>query len=600
MKNLNLIACILFTAYSLTACDTLPTTSTPPPAAEPVVRLPPASSDKIKQANALYQQGKKRQAAHAYFAAGKDTSSPERERLMLQAVEVAAMIPDEALMQQFFAGIKTSRLDSNNKARYNYGKALLALIKNQPDIALDILPKEVSHLSPGLANKILLTRLRAADKTNNHFKIAEERVRQHAYLKNDKNRANNRKQIWQHLNKLSSSNINEQRKKANNHVFRGWLDLVYLNKLNSDDATLNNNLMNWRKNFSNHPAEPFSYSIAKNQGQTTATTTESSLPTSSSVGKSIAVLLPFNGRFANVGNDLYRGIADAHKKHSPNTQIRKYDTSQLDATVVYNQALQQGAGFILGPFSKENITSMARNGYLQKPALSLNYLPPTLKHPSNLYQIGLLPEDETLQVATLATHKGQKRALVMVPDSQWGRRLEKAFSAAYRSREGEIAKVVYYPNRATNYSHNVAELLSAASSADMIFLAASPTQARLIYPAIMRSLARSSAEKNPVVYATSHIYSGRPSPSLNNNLNGIIYTEIPSILASNESPAQQYPRLYALGQDAFIISQSLADLKQGTAISGKTGKISYSSDGRFHRILEWATFQKGVPVSYVP
>ncbi len=600
MKNLNLIACILFISFYLTGCDTLPTASTPPPAADPVVVLPPASTDKIKQANALYQQGKKRDAAYAYFAAGQDTSSPERERLMLQAVEVAAMIQDKNLMQQFFAGISTSRLDANNKARYNYGKALLALIKKQPDIALDILPTDVSNLATGLANKILLTRLRAADNTKNHFKIAQERVRQHTYLKNAKNRANNREQIWQHLNKMSNTEINYERKKAKHHTFRGWLDLAHLNKLNSADATLNNNLLNWRKNFPNHPADSISSSISNNQGQPTNTNTTSSTPTTSSVGKSIAVLLPFNGRFANVGNDLFRGIADAHKKLSPDTQLRKYDTSQLDATVVYNQALQQGAGFILGPFSKSNIASMARNGYLQIPALSLNYLPSTLSHPSNLYQIGLLPEDEALQVATLAASKGQKRALVIVPDSQWGKRLENAFSAAYRSREGEIKKVVRYPNRATNYSHNVAELLSAASSADMIFMAASPTQARLIYPAIMRTLSRSSSEKKPVVYATSHIYSGRPSPSLDNNLNGIIYTEIPSVLASNESPTQQYPRLYALGQDAFVISQKLAELKQGTTIHGKTGKISYSSDGRFHRTLEWATFKNGTPISYVP
>ncbi len=596
MKNLNLIAATLLASLYLTGCDTLPTATNPPPAAEPVVRLPPASTDKVKQANSLYQQGKKREAAYAYFAAGQDSASPERERLMLQAVEVAAMIQNESLMQQFFAGIKTSRLDSNNRARYNYGKALLALIKKQPAIALDILPTDVSQLSSGLANKILLTRLRAADKTNNPFKIAEERVRQHSYLKKSKNQASNREQIWQNLNKVSKTEIVYERKNTKSRIFRGWLDLVYLSKLGGDTTALNNNLTNWRKNFPNHPAKSISYNIAKGSSSNQGTT---DTPVNS-VGKSIAVLLPFSGRFANIAGDLYRGIEDAHKKASPNTTLKKYDTSQTDATVVYNQALQQGAGFVLGPFAKENIASMSRNGYLQIPALSLNYLPSTLSHPSNLYQIGLLPEDEALQIAKLAADKGQKRALVLVPNSQWGKRLESSFSNAYRSRGGEVIKVVRYPNRATNYSHNVSELLSSVSSANMIFMAASPTQARLIYPAIMQTLSRSSNDNKPIVYATSHIYSGRPSPSLDNNLNGIVYTEIPSILSSKVSPAQQYPRLYALGQDAYIISQKLSELKQGSTIKGKTGTIRYSNDGRLHRTLEWATFRNGSPVSYVP
>ena len=597
-NNLKRIA-LLTIATILSACETLPTAPEPVPAADPLItsHTPTASIDKIKQANAFYRQGKKRLAANAYFAAGKDSPPPEKERLMLQAIEVAAMIPDTQLMQQYFSAINTSRLDTNNRARYNYGKALLALIKNQPTIALDILPTDVSRIDPALANKILLTRLRAADKTKNHLRMAEERIRQHSHLKKPNNRSNNIKKIWQNLSKVPAQTIDQKRKNTRNSVFRGWFDLAYIDKVSSDNVTRANNLTQWRKHFPNHPA------ITVNQRLSGHSVTTNNTPISTgsvvdSVGKNIAVLLPFSGHMGNVGNNLLRGIKVAHQQYSSGTALRSYDTSQVDATVVYNQALQQGAEFILGPFSKQNIASMARNGYLQKPALSLNYLPSTERHPNNLYQIGLLPEDEALQVATLATSNGQKRALLMVPDSQWGKRLESSFSAAYRSRSGEIVKVVRYPNRATNYSHHVSDLMNAASSADMIFIAASPTQARLIYPAITQN--QSSHENKLPVYATSHIYSGRPSPSLDSNLNGIIYTEIPSILSSPNDPSQQYPRLFALGEDAFIISQKLKALKQGASIKGKTGTISYSPDGRLHRVLEWATFRNGVPTSYVP
>lgn len=597
MKTINLTISTpllsIFLLTFLTGCETVPTVDYPPPAADPVIKSSTISADKVNLANTLFQQGKKREAANAYFDAAKDSPSPERERLMLQAVEIAAMLPDERLMQQFYRSINTTSLDTNNKARYNYTKALLALIRNQPKIALDILPINVRNISSGLANKILLTRLRAAEKTGNDFNIAAERIRQHSHLKKPNNISNNRQLIWKHLNKVSKTELNLERSRTKDRNLRGWLDLVYLKNLPGGSESLNKNLNNWRKNFPNHPAKSISDSLAPSSS---ATASDDTRPAPSSVGKSIAVILPFSGRLGNVGSDLYQGIADAHKKLSPETKLLRYDTSQLDATVIYNQALQQGAEFILGPFSKQNIASIARNGYLQKPLLSLNYLPQTTSHPSNLFQIGLLPEDEALQIAKFTAGKGLKRSLVLVPDSAWGKRLESSFTAAYHSRGGEITKVIRYPNRASNYSHNVSELLKSAGSAEMIFMAASPTQARLIYPQI----AQSNIEKKPPVYATSHIYSGNSSPSLDNNLNGIIYTEIPYALATAGKSTHKYPRLYALGQDAFVISQKLSELKQGKVISGKTGKISTSNDGRLHRVLDWATFREGVPVSYTP
>lgn len=591
MKKLSLLAFPLLTAQLLlTGCETIPVTrDISIPEAEPV-GTSPAANQQIQLANQLYQQGKKREAAVAYFQAGEMSRTPERERLMLQAIEVAAMLPDKQLMNQYFDAIPTANLDKNNRARYDYTKALLALLDNQPQFALDILPNDISGLAKGLGNKILITRLRAAEKTGNKFAIILERVRQDGYLQTERNRNHNRQQIWQHIGKLSPTEIDQQRRATNDRNLRGWLDLAHLKNISKDQETLTNNLNNWRKNFPNHPARSISDTLGSTeQGDPT-------LSMAGSTGKAVGVLLPLTGRYASIGNELFQGIEDAHKRLSPGTPLFKHDTSNLDATVVYNQTLQQGTGFVLGPFQKENIVSMSRNGYLPVPALSLNYLPAASRTPENMLQIGLLPEDEAQQIAKFASSKGQKRALVMVPESNWGQRLEKAFSETFNSNNGTIAKVVRYPNRATNYSNEVAKLMKGATSADMIFLAASPTQARSIYPAITQD----SSTPIPTVYATSHIYSGRPSPSLDNNLNGIIYTEIPYILDAQENTGRKYPRLYALGQDAFLISRKLNELKLGRSISGKTGKISYSGDGRLHRTLPWATFKDGSVVPYAP
>ena len=587
----------LLTAFFISGCTPPPVTTYPPPAAEPVV-LPPtppagaANSDAIRKANALFRSGKRREAAHAYYQAGLKSPSPQRERLILQAVEAAAILKDTQLMQQFFASIDTNRLDRNNRVRYNYGKGLLALYQKQPAIALDILPNQVSNLPVELAKKIRLARYSAARELGNPVLQATELIQLHSLDNKPLSDADSQR-IWQTLGKLSLNQLNSERRKQKTSVLRGWFDLAYIKKVSFSDETLSNNLQNWHKNYPHHPATSFSHTLLADN--TPAAPTQ---PIADSTGKSIAVLLPFNGRFASVGKALYQGIVDAHKQITPDTRLLQLDTSSLDASVVYNQALQQGAEFILGPFRKENILSMSRNGYLPKPALSLNYLPANTSHPNNLFQIGLLPEDEAIQIAQFAANKEQKKALLMVPDSSWGSRLENAFAHAYKERGGDLLNSVRYPNRATNYAQEISRLLANNSEADIIVMIGSPTQARLIYPAIRETLQRSESDKKPVVYATSHIYSGRPSPSLDNNLNGIIYTEIPYILTSTDAGSQQYPRLYALGQDALLISQKLGELQQGAAISGKTGEIRASNDGSLHRTLQWATFRDGVPVSY--
>lgn len=578
---LKLSAFISLTLF-LAGCEIIPTASTPP-SADPVAI--PASTADITAANKLYQQGKKREAANAYFAASKNHPSPQRERLILQGAEIAATLPDINLMKRYLAAINTSRLDKENIARYNYTKALIAMANNQPKIALDLLPVNTQQLSTGLGNKIRITRVRAADYTGDHYLMARERIAQDKYLKSSKHQQDNRNKIWSHLTKLPKSTLDNLRKHAKDRILLGWLDLAFIQHLNGQ-----NSITQWKKRFPSHPASRIATKLAGGSSHTQTTTT-----LSTSKGKPVAIMLPLNGSLSPVGKVLTQGIVDAHKQLSPSTRLTKYDTSNTDASVLYNQATKAGAQFILGPFSKGKIASIARNGYLQIPLLSLNYLVAGQKSPANLVQFGLLPEDEAIQVAQLAMNNGQSRAAVIVPNTNWGRRLESAFTSAYKNRGGSLVKVLHYPNQATSYNNAISNLMNEVNeSIDMIFLAASPTQARMIFPSI-----RQQNTANKPVYATSHIFSGNESAALDGNLNGIIYTEIPWVLA-NPVSNHRYPRLYALGHDSFAVSQNLDKLKKGGVINGKTGKIRYSRNGTLHRTLKLATFKDGRPTAYAP
>ncbi|MEF8833585.1 MAG: penicillin-binding protein activator, partial [Halofilum sp. (in: g-proteobacteria)] len=142
---------------------------------------------------------------------------------------------------------------------------------------------------------------------------------------------------------------------------------------------------------------------------------------------------------------------------------------------------------------------------------------------------------------------------------------------------------------------------------EVIFMAAMPRQARLLEP----QLEFHRAGDLPV-YATSHVFSGVPDPDSDWDLNGLFFTEMPWILDNLDDPDPlyqavtehwpgsrgQYPRLYALGIDAFVVLPHLGRLgENGDAVlNGRTGRLTLDGQGRIHRQPRWATFIKGRPV----
>ncbi len=153
----------------------------------------------------------------------------------------------------------------------------------------------------------------------------------------------------------------------------------------------------------------------------------------------------------------------------------------------------------------------------------------------------------------------------------------------------------YADTPSSSYTQNVQAALAAAQGrASMVFLAASPSQARL-----MRPLIEAQASGLPV-YATSHIFSGRLDPSKDNDLDGIIYTEIPWVMENLQGGtlnSSSFPRMYALGMDAFLIAKNLPSIARNpnAQVDGKTGNIRLAGNRQVQRSLVFATFANGLP-----
>lgn len=108
----------------------------------------------IQQANNLLKQGKKREAAQAYFAAANRYPSPQKERVILQAAELTASLSDTALTQKYLGQVSTNQLDGENRGRFAYVTALLALQNKNANLALSSLPTNTANLSPVLRQKV--------------------------------------------------------------------------------------------------------------------------------------------------------------------------------------------------------------------------------------------------------------------------------------------------------------------------------------------------------------------------------------------------------------------------------------------------------------
>jgi outer membrane PBP1 activator LpoA protein len=346
---------------------------------------------------------------------------------------------------------------------------------------------------------------------------------------------------------------------------------------------------------------------------------------------SIAIMLPMQGKYKGVTDAIQGGIVTAWYKQTSTEKplLRFYDTSDENVSFneLYQQAIADGASYVIGPLDKASINKLTQEFSLDVPTLTLNYAENPLSLSDNLYQFGLLPEDEARQAAELAIRDNHTTAAVLIPNSDWGRRILDAFTQRFEQLGGSVLATEQYPTNVDDYSRQIKALFNLDDSnarhkdlehilgtrlqfipyrrqdIDMIFLAATHRAARGIVPALKFHHAGDLP-----VYATSHVYSGYLDRNADRDLNGVIFCDLPWTLTSDNTlkknfnstwkDQRAYTRLFALGIDAFNIIQNLKYLQSHdyARFSGETGNISMDENLRLHRELLWAQFKNGVPV----
>jgi len=267
--------------------------------------------------------------------------------------------------------------------------------------------------------------------------------------------------------------------------------------------------------------------------------------------------------------------------------IKFYDTNTASMNALSQQAVAEGAEFIVGPLTKENVQQLIGTTPPKLPILALNYTEGPL--PTHFYEFGLRPEDESAQMAKKARQAGYSKALIIAPQNAWGNRIAPNFASSWQTLGGNVKDTFYFtPQSALN--QEVARLLTARKGQadfDVIFLFAQPTASRKIVPLLRQHL----LNPNTPIYASASVYSGNPNSIKDKNLNGIIICDIPWRKNTGQSA-----RLFAVGKDAYLLSKNMPQLVQlpHFAIYGNTGALSLTSQQQVHRSLPCRAFANGL------
>lgn len=360
-----------------------------------------------------------------------------------------------------------------------------------------------------------------------------------------------------------------------------WIKLAIINKEYGPNTTdLLNQLMAWRKEYPNHPANSLFPDNAK-LTHLAARKTQ----------KHVALLLPLQGRLGPQGQAVRDGYLSAYydslTKNNPQQTISFFDTSNdANLSALYQKAIAQGADVIVGPLSKQQVQQLSTKTHHPVTTLALNYTDQSSSDP-NLFQFGLSQKDEAEQLADKALQSGKSRAIMIASKEAWSQHIVKALTERWESQGGKIVDTYYYLGR-TNFAKDIAKLRR--QDFDTLFLVTLPQQGREIVP-----LLKYYYTDNIPIYSTSVIYTGSPSPQKDADLNGVIFCDIPWVL--NKPSKSQHNRLYAVGRDAELLSNELERLTilPHFPLQAATGLLTLNSKQQIYRQVPWTQMHAGHP-----
>ena len=576
------------------------------------------------QARQLMLIGNFADAAQAYTRASKDSWADEDvTRYRILAAHAWMSADDLEMARASIKGIDGKRISKNNRPLVDLLGARLKLQAGRPAEALALMP-EAGLIDEPLTRVYTQTRVGALDQLGPSLDLVRARADLDFQLTQPEPRQRNHDAIWSTLQALNPSEL-EAVRTAPPDSASGWVELALLHdRYGADAASLRAEIDRWQLRYPGHPAW---FTLAPSLLERSE---QLSVP-----ADRVALLLPLTGGFAEAAAAVRDGFIAAwlnERGTADSARVSVIDTNGVEVVAAYRAAIDNGAQFIVGPLRKESVTEVRNAGLPQVTTLALNSsdTPEKTDRRSIIFEMPLSPELEAEQVANRIWFDGHVTVAMISPSGPWGERVNNAFSAAFRGLGGRVVEHQEFDPASRDLSKPVALLLNIDESQDRyralksllardikhevrrrqdidaIFMAAFSDQARALRPQL-----RFHRATHVPVYATSHVFTGQRNAQADQDIDGVLFGDMPWLLDANldNDPVKRqlqthwsqqmtgYARLFALGADAAGLVGQLGKLRSGALASydGYTGELSIDEDNRIVRKLQWAVFQGGVP-----
>ena len=555
------------------------------------------------------------QTPQDYLAQANNAQGQAKQMALLQASAAYFYYQQPESARKTLYRVRFTQLPPAGYVQYQLLAANLALHDKNYPRALALTQALTGH--PALTQAMQVEQLKLMAKAYEKLKQPQQALNQlllaEPLIDNPAQRQQLLLQIWQQLRSLTTTQLSTLADSTD--PLSAWAQLALLITQSATQPALQlQEIQQWQNQHPDHPANLL---ISRDLRR---------IIHQHNTIEQVAVLLPLTGSLRSQAQAVERGILAHYYQQPNNIRIKVYDTNaEPDIVKLYQQAIADGANFVIGPLAKPQVAKLLDNDKFTVPTLLLNMV--NAEQVNNAYQFALSPEQEADDAALRAAKLGHKNALIISPDNAWGKTIANRFAEQWQALGGQVMNQLAF-NKKTALRDQVSILLNINQSNwrkiklqrllgqpikfsarrrhdfDVIFLNALPSQARQIVP-----LLRFYYSGNIPIYATGQIYSGRVAPQHDRDLNQVNLPVMPWLIQRN-APQQKlystlkqlwssqfvrYSRLFAFGYDAYQLVNGLPQLQAfpTVGLSANTGRLFLTDNHIIRRQLLWAHFKDG-------
>nr|WP_220493839.1 penicillin-binding protein activator [Shewanella sp. SG41-4] len=424
--------------------------------------------------------------------------------------------------------------------------------------------------------------------------------------------------IWKLLQPLSEETVQSFMRDQSNPIFAGWLQLTFIAKHYAVEPTqLVRYLGEWQRNNPYHPG-----------AMKLPADLEKALNAKPFRPQNIAVLLPLSGPRAVVAEPIRQGLLSSYlSDYDASVSINFYDTQQ-GVAAAYQQAVGNGAEFIIGPLLPNEVEELQKINDKQKstvPQLYLNQTDTFTPQP-NLFYFSLSPAQEASDAAHKLYSDGVKLPLLLASNDPIGKRMADSFKQTWLTLTSNDAEVYFY-DAGDQMKVTVQEALGVKDSQarisrmrdllgsrlesdfrsrqdiDAIYMISGSQDLALLKPFLDVNF---SVFSEPVtLYTTSRSRLENESAQSAQELNNLIISDVPWLMQSSSETQlvselwsgwnNSQKRLYVMGFDALELVNRLAQMRAfpGYQFIGRSGALSVKPNGVIDRQLSWGKYSQG-------